>query len=163
MTVQQSKTRKPLTGFHRLLWRAPIWLYRLKLGGLVKNRMLLLHHTGRVSGQPRQNMLEIVKHDEGNDVYYLASGFGKRSDWYKNIVKQPAVSITVGREVKLVTAVPLSPQESAEMMVDYAHRNPRAAKELSKLCGLTVDGSDEDYATVGREYIPFVALKTINN
>jgi len=159
MTVEQSKTRKPPTGFHRLLWRAPIWLYRLKLGGLVKNRMLLLHHTGRVSGQPRQNMLEIAKRDEENDVYYLASGFGKRSDWYKNISKQPAISITVGRKEKLVTAVLLTPEESGEMMVDYAQRNPGAAKQLTKICGLTVDGSDEDYATVGREYIPFVALK----
>ena len=161
MTVQQSKTRKPPTGIHRLLWRAPIWMYRLKLGGLIKKRMLLLHHTGRVSGQPRQNVLEIVKRDEENDVYYLASGFGKRSDWYKNISKQPAVSITVGREEKMVTAVLLSTEESAEMMVDYAHRNPRAAKELTKVCGLTTDSSDEDYATIGREYIPFVALKPI--
>ena len=159
MTVQQSKTRKPPTGIQRLLWRAPIWMYRLKLGGLIKKRMLLLHHTGRVSGQPRQNVLEIVKRDEENDVYYLASGFGKQSDWYKNISKQPAISITVGREEKMVTAVPLPPEESAEMMVDYAHRNPKAAKELTKICGLTADGSDKDYATVGREYIPFVALK----
>ena len=61
--------------------------------------------------------------------------------------------------MKLVTAVLLTPEESAEMMVDYAHRNPKAAKALTGVCGLTVDGSDEDYATVGREYIPFVALK----
>jgi len=159
MTVKVDKNRKPPTGFARLMWRAPIWLYRLKLGGLVKNRMLLLHHTGRVSGQPRQNMLEIVKRDEANDVYYLASGFGKKSDWYKNIIKQPAVSITVGREEKLVTAVPLSPDECADMMVDYAHRNPKAAKNLTKICGLITDGSDADYAVVGRDHVPFVALK----
>ena len=125
--------------------------------------MLLLHHTGRVSGEPRENMLEIVQRDEENDVYYLASGFGKRSDWYKNIVKQPAVSITVGREKKQVTAAPLTPEENAVMMVDYAQRNPKAAKALTSVCGLTVDGSAEDYATVGRDYIPFVALKTSNN
>ncbi len=163
MAVQVKKTRKPPTGFHRLLWRAPIWLYRWRLGSLIKNRMLLLHHTGRVSGQPRENVLEIVKRDEENDIYYLASGFGKRSDWYKNIIKQPAVSITVGREKRAVTAVPLLSEESAKMMVDYAHRNPNAAKQLVKVCGLIMDNTDEDYATAGREYVPFVALKANNN
>ncbi len=159
MTVQQNKTRTPPTGIERLLWRAPIWLYRLKLGGLVKNRMLLLHHTGRVSGKPRQNMLEIVKRDEENDIHYIASGFGKRADWYRNVVNTPAVTITVGWEEKKVTAVPLPADESSAMMVEYAHRNPRAAKTLTKICGLTLDGTDEDYAIVGREHIPFVALK----
>ena len=150
---------EPPKGFSRLLWRAPIWIYRLGLGGLIKKRMLLLHHTGRKSGLPRQNVLEIVDHDQATGTYYVASGFGKKSDWYKNITKQPDVTITVGRKEMPVTAVPLPPEESGQALVDYAHRNPTAARSLMKICGYKVDGSDQDYFIMGRDIVPFIALK----
>ena len=150
---------EPPKGFSRLLWRAPIWIYRLGLGGLIKKRMLLLHHTGRKSGLPRQNVLEIVDHDQVTGIYYVASGFGKKSDWYQNIVKKPEVVITVGRVDIPVTAVPLPPEESGQALVDYAHRNPTAAKTLMRLCGYKVDGSDEDFFIMGRDIVPFIALQ----
>ena len=46
--------RPPRTRLRRALFRAPIWLYRLGLGGLLGGRFLLLTHTGRTSGRPRQ-------------------------------------------------------------------------------------------------------------
>ncbi len=149
----------PPRGFKRLLWRAPIWLYRLHLGGLLGGRFLLLHHTGRKSGLPRQNVLEVVDCDKATDTYMIAAGFGKKSDWYRNILQNPAVEIEVGRQKSKRTAVALSPQESGQAMVDYAHRNPRAAKELMRICGFRVDGSDEDYFILGREDIPFMRLE----
>lgn len=118
---------EPPKGFSRLLWRAPIWMYRLGLGGLMGGRFLLLNHTGRVSGQPRQNVLEVVDHDEAANTYTVAAGFGKESDWYKNILKTPEVTIQVGSWEMAMTAVPLEPEDSGQAMVEYAHRNPRAA------------------------------------
>ena len=44
-------------------------------------------------------------------------------------------------------------------MVDYAHRNPRSAKQLMRLCGYEVDGSDDDYYVMGQDVIPFLALE----
>ena len=88
----------------------------------------------------------------------LASGFGKKSDWYKNIIQTPEVEIQVGGKKSLRTAVPLEPDASAQAMVDYARRNPRAAKELMRICGYKVDGSDEDYSILGRDFIPFIEL-----
>lgn len=149
---------EPPKGFSRLLWRAPIWIYRLGLGGLIKNRMLLLRHIGRNSGLPRQNVLEIVDHDPATGTYWIASGFGKQSDWYRNILEQPQVVIVVGQKELPVTAVPLSPDESGKAMVSYARRNPKAAKNLMRLCGYEVDGSEEDYFLMGQDIIPFIAL-----
>jgi len=150
---------EPPKGFSRLLWRAPIWIYRLGLGGLIKSRMLLLQHTGRNSGLPRENVLEIVDYDEATDTYTIASGFGKKADWYRNIIKQPEVTIVVGREEIVVTAVPLAPDDSGQDMVKYAGRNPNAAKNLARICGYKVDGSEEDYFVLGRDIIPFIALQ----
>ena len=150
---------EPPKGFSRLLWRAPIWIYRLGLGGLMGGRFLLLNHTGRVSGQLRQNVLEVVDHDEGSNTYTIAAGFGQKSDWYKNILKTPEVTIQVGRREMAMTAVPMQPEDSGQAMVEYAHRNPRAAKELMRICGYKVDGSDEDYYILGRDIIPFIILQ----
>ena len=156
---EQVGKAEPPQGLSRLLWRAPIWIYRLGLGGVMKKRMLLLHHVGRISGEPRENVLEIVDQDSETGSFTVASGFGKKSDWYKNIVKQPDVSITVGREEIAVTARPLAPDESGRAMVNYAKRHPKAAKNLMSICGYKVDGSDEDYFIMGRDIVPFVLLE----
>ena len=149
----------PPTGLSRLLWRAPIWLYRVGLGGLLGSHFVLLNHVGRRSGQPRQTVLEVVDRDDKTGTIAIASGFGKGSDWYRNILKQPDVTIQLGRKTLAVTAVPLTPAASGQAMVDYAHRNPRAAKQLMRLVGYEVDGTDRDYFELGRDQVPFVILR----
>ena len=44
-------------------------------------------------------------------------------------------------------------------MVDYARRNPTAARNLAKFMGFAVDGSEADYRAAG-EQLPFVALRS---
>jgi len=150
--------RKPVTGLKRLFFRAPIYLYRLGLGGLLGKRFLLLNHVGRKSGKARQTVLEVVNHDKETDTFYIASGFGEKSDWYLNILEHPEVNIQVGWRKMSVTAVPLTPEESGQAMVNYTRRHPTAAKNLGKLIGYDVS-TEEEYRTVGRESIPFIALK----
>ncbi|HTM84573.1 MAG TPA: nitroreductase family deazaflavin-dependent oxidoreductase, partial [Mycobacterium sp.] len=38
--------------------RAPIWLYRARLGALLGSRLLMLEHRGRTSGARRYVVLE---------------------------------------------------------------------------------------------------------
>jgi deazaflavin-dependent oxidoreductase (nitroreductase family) len=148
----------PPTGLKRLIFRAPIWLYSVGLGSLLGGRFLLLHHTGRKSAQLRQTVLEVVNFDPLTGTYYVASGFGKCSDWYLNILKTPDVKIQVGNKTIPAIAKVLDPKKSGEAMVNYAKRNPRAAKQLMRICGYEVDGSEEDYFIMGRDFIPFVSL-----
>ncbi len=61
--VEKIKDVQPPRGLARLGWRAPIWFYRLGLGGLLGRRFVLLNHIGRKSGQPRQAVLEVVHHN----------------------------------------------------------------------------------------------------
>lgn len=152
--------REPPSGLRRLFFRLPIWLYRLHLGRLLGERMLLLSHVGRKSGKVRQAVLEVVEHDAGTDTFYVASGFGARSDWYQNVLHTPDVVIQVGGRTLPVTAVPLTPEQSGDMLVDYARRHPTAAKTLSqRVMGIDVDGSDARYREIGRKYVPFVAFR----
>lgn len=150
--------RKPVTGLKKFLFRVPLLLYRMGLGGLLGKRFVLLNHIGRKSGKPRQSVLEVVNHDKTTDTYYIASGFGKKSDWYLNIMAHPQVDIQVGWRKMAVTAVPLTPDESGQAMVDYARRYPVAAKNLGKLIGYDVS-TEAEYRAVGHDSIPFIALE----
>jgi deazaflavin-dependent oxidoreductase (nitroreductase family) len=124
-------------------------------------RFLLLNHIGRRSGLRRQTVLEVVNYDADTNTYFIASGFGKHSDWYRNLLKTPAVSIQVGNRRINVMAHPLTPEQSGEAMVDYARRYPKAARIICRQVGYEIDGSEDDYRAVGREVIPFVELRQV--
>lgn len=57
---EKVKEAHPHRGLARLAWRSGILIYRLGLGGLVGERLLLLQHTGRKSGKARLTVLESV-------------------------------------------------------------------------------------------------------
>ncbi|GAA3588239.1 nitroreductase family deazaflavin-dependent oxidoreductase [Nonomuraea rosea] len=151
------KKTAPPTGLRRRLWRLPIRLYGMGLGPILGHRIMLLTHTGRVSGRPRRAVIEIVQHDEHG--YVAASGFGPRADWYRNVIATPDVTVQVGGKTFQARAVPIAADEGAEIMARYAPRHPFAARQLCKLMGFAVDGSVQDYREVGRR-IPFVRFTT---
>ena len=145
-------------GLSRLLFRLPIWLYRLRLGWVLGERFLLLNHVGRKSGRVRRSVLEVAGHDEETDTYLVAAGFGPRSDWYRNLLETPEATIQVGRRRLQVVAEPLLPVESGKAMVDYARRHPMAVRGLMRVLGLKAD-SEADYRTLGQEAVPFVSFR----
>ena len=152
------KNVRPPAGLTRFLFRIPIHLYRLRLGWLFGSRLLLLNHIGRVSGKPRQTVLEVAERD--GDSYVVASGWGPTAAWYRNILHTPEVSIQVGRRMIPVTAVPLTAEEGAEIFARYAARHRAAATYLlPRLMGFSVDGSEADFRAVGQR-MPFVRLAT---
>ncbi|QLL05929.1 nitroreductase family deazaflavin-dependent oxidoreductase [Mycobacterium vicinigordonae] len=146
----------PPAGLTRLLFRIPIYAYRLHLGWLFGARLVLLNHIGRVTGKRRQTVLEVVAHDPADDSFVVASGWGPTAAWYRNIVQVPDVTIQVGRRTILVRAVPLTDDEGEDVFANYAARHRLAAKHLlPRLMGFAVDGSDADFRAVGRR-LPFV-------
>ena len=153
-----TKNVKSPTGLSRLLWRAPIWLYRFNLGWMLTGRMMLINHIGRKSGQPRQNVVEVARYDPATNTRYVCSGFGKKAQWYQNLLATPDVTIQVGARKLAVHAEPLSSEAGGDEMVDYAQRNPTAARNLSKFMGFDLDGSEAGYRRAGQQ-LPFVALR----
>jgi deazaflavin-dependent oxidoreductase (nitroreductase family) len=135
------------TGWRRLAFRAPIGLYRLRLGGLLGHRFVLIHHTGRRSGLPRQAVVEVVARDAATGSVVVAAGFGARSDWYQNLLATPDTSIEIGCQRIDAHAEPLTPEQAGQAMADYVHRHPRAAERLARFMGYRTDGAD--HATVG--------------
>ncbi|RNL87369.1 nitroreductase family deazaflavin-dependent oxidoreductase [Halostreptopolyspora alba] len=158
MTLSQP----PRTAARRALYRAPIWIYRLGLGGLLGGRFVLLTHIGRGSGKPRQVVLEVVGRHEESGGYLVASGYGGRSQWFRNIRAEPRVRFQVGWRHYTGTASPLPTAESGHRLAEYARRRPRTAAALMRMVGQEVAGTDAGYQRVGadREHgVPIVALR----
>ncbi|MFB4315837.1 nitroreductase family deazaflavin-dependent oxidoreductase [Actinomadura sp. 21ATH] len=146
----------PPKGIGRWLFRLPLHAYRWGFGWVFGHRILVLHHVGRVTGKRRQVVLEVVSRDAGG--YVVASGFGRKSAWYRNIEQKPDVVVQVGGRVVPVTAEPLGAEAGAEVFGRYASRHRFLAKRLlPRLMGYSVDGSEEDFRAVGLR-IPFVRL-----
>ena len=64
-----------------------------KLSSLANEEFGYLTTTGRVSGQPRE--IEIWFGVDGG-ILYMLSGGRDRSNWVRNIMRQPRVSIRIG-------------------------------------------------------------------
>ncbi|MEU1963207.1 nitroreductase family deazaflavin-dependent oxidoreductase [Nocardia sp. NPDC019255] len=113
--------------------RAPIAVFRARLGFLFGGRLLLLEHTGRRSGRPRYVVLETVARP-GRTRAVIASGFGAQAQWFRNLAADPHcyVSIAARHRVPAVARV-LSSGESAAVLDDYRRTRPRAYRNLSRI------------------------------
>jgi len=111
---------------NRALMRAPIWLYRARLGFLFGSRTLMLEHVGRKSGAKRYVVLEVVGHPAPG-TYLVASGFGERSQWFRNLMANPRARVSVaGHRPRAATARRLPAGEADAALADYVSRHPRA-------------------------------------
>ncbi|OLZ64504.1 hypothetical protein AV521_34765 [Streptomyces sp. IMTB 2501] len=159
MPRRRTTPRRPQlpVGWQRFAARLPILVFRAGLGWIFRRRLLLLHHTGRVTGLDRLVVLEVVEHDPIGGSWTVASGFGPRSAWYRNLRARPKTVIQVGNHRHAVTAHFLTPADGADIMVRYARRHHRTARRLCAFMGLPSDGSEAGFREAGRA-IPFVRL-----
>ncbi|WP_216827092.1 nitroreductase family deazaflavin-dependent oxidoreductase [Streptomyces globosus] len=158
--INPLKGGPPRTALRRAVLRAPIRLYRIGLGGLLGHRMLLLTHTGRVSGRPRQVVVEVLAPGGRPGSYLIASGYGERSQWLRNVLAEPCVRYQVGRRKFEGTAVPLPPEESGRQLAEYARRHPRLAAKLMQALGHNPQ-SRADFEALGadrRNGVPLVEV-----
>ncbi len=149
----------PKLGLMRLALRAPIWLYRARLGWLLGERFLLLTHTGRRTGLPHQTVLEVICHDRATGVFVVASGWGERADWFRNIQKTPEAVITLNNRRVEVLAAQLSMREAERELLDYARRHPVAFRYLAGLImGRRMSSMKESARSISQS-IPLVAFR----
>jgi deazaflavin-dependent oxidoreductase (nitroreductase family) len=110
----------------RPLMRAPIWIYKARAGAMLGSRLLMLEHIGRKSGIPRSVILEVVDHP-APDSYVVASGFGQKAQWFRNIKANPRVRVYTGsRAPAPATARIMTQQEADRTLAGYANRHPEA-------------------------------------
>jgi deazaflavin-dependent oxidoreductase (nitroreductase family) len=160
--LEKVKDVQPPHGLTRLVWRTPIWLYRLGFGGLLGERFMLLNHVGRKSGKVRKTVVEVVSRDSVSGAYIAVSGFGDKADWYRNVIAHPNITVQVGRRRIPAHAERLPPAPAAAALLDYNRRHPAALRNLARLMGFRTDGSEADVRELARE-VPVLAFVPLNS
>ena len=153
---EQIKKVQPPGGLSRLGFRLPIWFYRMGLGGLLGKRFVCLTHTGRKSGLPRQTVLEVVRYEAESGACVVAAGFGDRSDWVRNVTRDPHIVFTIGRLSKPGLAEQLDAETAGGELLTYARLHPMAWRELSNFMGYRLDGTEEDILALGKLISMFI-------
>jgi deazaflavin-dependent oxidoreductase (nitroreductase family) len=98
---------------------------------------LRLEHNGRKSGLPRQAVLEVVEFDD-TAAPIVASGYGERSNWYRNVIANPEVAFTVGRRRVVATAQRLDHAEAVAVLERYRTTHAKAAKVIGARLGVSL-------------------------
>jgi deazaflavin-dependent oxidoreductase (nitroreductase family) len=139
----------------RPLMRAPIWLYKARAGAVLGSRLLMLEHIGRRTGARRYVVLEVVDHPTP-DSYVVASGFGGKAQWFRNIKADPRVRVYTGsRAPKPATARIMTPQEADRVLSAYAQRHPRAWQRFKPVLERTLGSPISEINTP----LPIVELR----
>lgn len=108
-------------------------MFRIGLGFLFGERLLLLEHLGRTSGKARYVVLETVSRPTPNEIL-VASGFGTRSEWLQNLRTNPECFVSLGRLRRVpATAEVLDGGSASLALADYAREHPRAWQQLKGL------------------------------
>ena len=134
----------PPKGLKLKLFRAPRYVYHLKLGFLFGERFIHLKHWGRKSGQLKETVIEVIDQDKTNGVLYSASGFGTQSQWFKNISVNNAVFVTLRNTEFEASASVLSADQATEVLLRYVKAHPNSIKSVARLSGYEMDGSEKD-------------------
>lgn len=80
----------------RLLFAAPVWLYRCGLGRLLGHRFVLLTHVGRRTGRLRRTVLEVMEYRASGPEFVVMCAFGRSANWLRNIEAAPDAEIITG-------------------------------------------------------------------
>lgn len=142
----------------RLVFRAPILLYRLGLGGMLGHQFLLLTHAGRRTGRVHETVLKVLHYDPVTRESIVASAWGTQTDWYRNLQARPALAVRTGGAwyVPHVRTVPLD--EAFAVFQDWTQRQRRFAALMLGKIGLSWDVPEAARRAIVAGF-PFVAFR----
>jgi deazaflavin-dependent oxidoreductase (nitroreductase family) len=147
-------------------WFAPVTaavnvLYDHRLGWLLGTRVLRLTHTGRRSGCPHRTVLEVVGRGPGAELF-VVSGFGRRSDWLRNLDAGGPAMVAVGCRSFPADHRRVGGAEAVAVVAAYERRNRLVRlllhRGLSRLLGWPYRGTDADRRRLV-EQLPVIALR----
>lgn len=140
----------PPNGLKLKLFRAPLYLYRFKLGFLMGERFILLEHWGRKSGNLNETVIEVIDQDKTDRKIFSASGFGEKSQWFKNIVVNGSVFVSIKNEKYKAIARVLPGNEATEVLLRYVKAHPKSIKGVARLSGYEIDDTEQDVIEFSR-------------
>lgn len=130
----------PTGGWRKFLFKSPITLWRLGLGPLFDSVIMVITHTGRKSGLPHHTMVE---YHRLKGQKYVPCAFCPRSDWYKNVLADPYVTIQTSDGIQSGKAVRIiDDQEILAVYELFLRRDPPIMKLYLKSLDIRNEPTD---------------------
>jgi len=146
----------------RALLRAPVFLYRWRMGRFLGHRFLLLTHTGRRTGKRLQTMLEVLEFRTEIHEAVVMSGFGPKANWLQNIEATNSAEIDIASEHFRAAFRILDEDEAVRVLSGYEQRNrfilPIVRSVLSRLLGWKYTGTEDARHKLIRS-LPLIAFR----
>jgi deazaflavin-dependent oxidoreductase (nitroreductase family) len=147
------------------LLRLPTALYSMHAGWLLGHRFLLLVHRGRRSGRLYRTVLEVIAWREAEQEAIVMSGFGRSSQWYRNVLMSDPVEVRIGRLRRSARARELEADEATRVLAGYERRNrflaPLLRVVFSRVGGFRYDGSEAARRRLV-DALPLVAFRLVD-
>ncbi len=146
--------------FLRWFLRLPLLyyrLYRLGLGSLLGNQILVLTTIGRKTGLERKTPLGYA-YDPESDTYCVTAGWRARTDWYRNLQHTPWFHAQVGRRSVRDLAQPVAAETYAHVFRKIIEQNPLAARYWPRWTGEPYEGSEATILEIA-DLFPMLTLR----
>lgn len=153
--MSESVTIHPPRGWLKLFFKIPVLVARCGLAGwerLIGVEWMLLATIGRKSGKKRYTMVDVLQYEKESDTYFIEAGFGKRSDWYRNIQANPIFEAQVGRRKFLATSEELSAECAVDVMLNFIQRRPMYAESVLKMVNIKFT-SEEAFRRMASQWV----------
>ena len=124
------------TGWLRIVFRSPIYLYRLGLGWVGDSQFILLTHRGRRTGLLRQTVLKVLHYDRVTGEIIVMAPLGERADWMRNIEDSPPLEVQICRRRYVPTFRILSNEEATRFLDALRQSHPLALWIGTRVVGL---------------------------
>ncbi len=134
-------TTYPTDDWHKAIYKWPVQLWRMGLGPLMGKIFVLITHTGRKSGLPRRTLTELHL-IQGHK--YAPSGFGRRSQWYRNIEADPRVTIQTADGSESVIAVRVTDDDEIMALMDSMQNKDGSQIRETYLDSFGIENNRED-------------------
>lgn len=141
----------------RAFFRLPVYVYRARLGWLFDHRILCLVHRGRKSGKIRRNCIEVVHFDPEKNESFVIAAYGRRSDWFRNITKNPPVELMIGRERYRPVFRVLPAEEARQVLKRVFEEHPSEGRLFLKRV-FHLDPSEAQFEGLA-DLVPVVAFR----
>ncbi len=97
-------------------------------------------------------------HEPSTDTFYVVSGFGRRADWFRNVLRNPGVEITVGGRRARARAYLPPEEEAMPVFRAFCTAHPTELRIMLRLFGCPPVESEEDMRAFLKR-CPVVAFK----
>ena len=105
-------------------------------------------------------MLEVIGHDLATSGLLVASAWGRRAHWFRNLQANPRAEARVGRRRFAAEVSVLGEQAAAGALREYARAHPWAYRWVigPLLLGRRVSGPSDEFENLARE-LPILLIK----